>query len=406
MRVVYLADAPYIHTRRWIEHSLSQGIECEVLSFRPGEIAGATVHYIDGGEALGKARYLLHARRVRQLIRSLQPDLVHALHLTSYGFLSALADVRPLLISVWGTDILEAPNLTPVHRWLTRFALARADMITATGLHLATATLQHAPAGRQVAVVPYGVDMSMFRPRARRHRKTVVIGAVSRLSVEKGIEYLVEAFALLRRRYGERVVLNIAGDGPEGASLKALAERLQVGDAIDWRGWIEHEELPSFLQGLDIFALPSTYEGFGVAAAEASAMALPIVASRVHGIPDVVLDGDTGLLVPPRDPAALAAALAKLIDDPSLRASMGRRGREYVAAEYDWQKNTAQMDTLYERLTGWQRPNASSSTGNDDERRKTATGRVTRPRNPAGTRSPGKPLAGRRRRREGSGTGE
>jgi len=112
MKVVYLADAPYIHTKRWIEHSIAQGIECEVISFRPAEIEGAKVHYVDGGEALGKARYLLHAQRVKRLVHSLQPDMVHALHLTSYGFLAALAGFHPLVISVWGTDVLEAPNLT------------------------------------------------------------------------------------------------------------------------------------------------------------------------------------------------------------------------------------------------------------------------------------------------------
>src|SRR5688572_20592062 len=184
MKVVYLADAPYIHTRRWIEHSVAQGIECEVISFRPAEIEGANVHYIDGAEGLGKARYLLHARRVKRLVQSLEPDIVHALHLTSYGFLAALAATHPLIISVWGTDVLEAPNLTPFHRWLTRYALSHADVLTATGLHLATATTPYIPREKSLTVVPYGVDLTVFKPKARRAHKKVTIGAVSRLSVE------------------------------------------------------------------------------------------------------------------------------------------------------------------------------------------------------------------------------
>ena len=132
MRVVYLADAPYVHTRRWVSHFAARGVDAHVISFRPAEIEGATVHYVDGFEAIGKARYVVHARRVRALVESLRPDLLHALHLTSYGFLGGLSGFQPSIVSVWGTDVLEAPGVSPLHRWITRHALARAGSITAT----------------------------------------------------------------------------------------------------------------------------------------------------------------------------------------------------------------------------------------------------------------------------------
>jgi hypothetical protein len=143
LKVVYLADAPYIHTRRWVQHFAALGCEAHVISFRPGEIAGATVHYIDGLEAIGKARYVVHARRVRAAVSGLAPDLVHALHLTSYGFLAGLSAHRPSIVSVWGTDVLETPLLSPLHAWITRHALTRASAITATGLRLAEATVPY-----------------------------------------------------------------------------------------------------------------------------------------------------------------------------------------------------------------------------------------------------------------------
>jgi glycosyltransferase involved in cell wall biosynthesis len=375
VKVVYLADAPYIHTRRWLEHFIAAGIDCEVVSFRPAEIEGARVHYIDGAEPLGKARYLIHARRVKALIEELQPDLVHAMHLTSYGFLGALAGVRPLVLSVWGTDILAAPRLTPFHRWLTRYALAHADAITATGLQLATETTRYAPRGTPVTVVPYGVDLDRFAPRlASAHPEAlnepalspskgrvgqsepVVLGTTSRLSPEKGIRYLIEGFALLRERFGDRVRLRIAGDttpepgGNDRTSLEALAKRLGVAGAVEFSGWVAHEALPEFLRSLDIFVLPSIYEGFGVSAVEASAAGLPVVASDVHGIPEVVRDTKTGLLVPPKDPRAIAEACARLIEDASLRRELGNAGRRYVADHYDWRQNAAQMDRVYERV--------------------------------------------------------
>jgi glycosyltransferase involved in cell wall biosynthesis len=351
MRVVYLADAPYVHTRRWVEHFARADWEVHVISFRPAEIEGAQVHYIDGFERLGRLRYLLHARRVRRLVGSLQPDLLHALHLTSYGFLAALCDVRPTLTSVWGTDVLEAPGWSPLHYLLTRYALARADHITATGLRLANATLRYAPRTKPVTVVPYGVDLARFQPSARNGARPaeVVVGAVARLSPEKGLDVLLRAAArLIEGGTPLRVVL--AGDGPLRGRLGRLAQRLGIAGRVDFRGEVPHEQVPSVLAELDLFVLPSRAEGFGVAALEAQAMELPVVASRVHGIPDVVQDGRTGLLVPPRDVDALAGAIGRLAGDAELRAAMGRAGRVFVEQRYRWQENAAQMERLYRHL--------------------------------------------------------
>ena len=349
MRLCYLADAPYVHTRRWVRHFVDAGWEMHVISFRPAEIEGATVHYVGGWERLGKARYLLQARRVRRLVRDLQPDIVHALHLTSYGFLAALAGVRPLVVSVWGTDILEAPRLTPFHRLITRYALRRADRVTATGFRLAQATLRYMPEGRDVSVIPYGIDLDQFTPRERPSRDELVVGSVGRLSPEKGLDYLIEAMARVMREESRSRLL-LAGDGPDRRKLERQAQRLGIAERVEFAGEVAHEGVPEMLSRLDVFAMPSTAEGFGVAALEASAMETPVVASNVHGIPDVVEDGKTGLLVAPKDVDALAGAILRLLRDEEGRRAMGRAGRRFVAERYDWRENTRQMESLYAEL--------------------------------------------------------
>jgi glycosyltransferase involved in cell wall biosynthesis len=351
LRLCYLADAPYVHTRRWVHHFVERGWEVNVVSFRPAEIEGATVHFVAGFEWLGKPRYLIRIPRVRRLVRDLRPDLLHALHLTSYGFLAAFCDLHPTLVSVWGTDVLEAPGLSPFHYFITRHALRHADHITATGLRLAEATARYAPAGKPVTVVPYGVDLRAFQPTPKESRSEVLVGAVARLSKEKGLHYLLEGFAAMAGRHPQaRLVL--AGDGPERRRLERLAGRLGLAERVRFLGEVPHEQVPAVLQEFDVFAMPSTWEGFGVAALEAEAMELPVVASNVHGIPDVVLDGDTGLLVPPRDPQALASALDRLVSDAGLRRRLGRAARAFVAEHYSWEQNTAQMEALYQAALG------------------------------------------------------
>lgn len=352
MKIVYLADAPYIHTQKWVRHFAGLGWDAHVLSFRPAEIPGATVHYIDGFEAIGKARYVVHARRVRSMIRELKPDLLHALHLTSYGFLAGLSGFQPSIVSVWGTDILEAPELTPLHRWITKHALARAGAVTATGLRLAEATLAYMPPAKPVSVIPYGIDLEQFDPSVHPSapRRRCVIGTMSRLSPEKGLEHLLQAAALLRDRRVD-VELKLVGDGPSRATLEALTAELALGDRVTFAGEVAHADVPSILAEFDIFAMPSTWEGFGVSALEASAMKLPVVASDIHGIPDVVVDRDTGFLVPAADPLALAAAIERLASSPALRRDMGEAGRTYVAREYRWHDNARLMEVLYEEMT-------------------------------------------------------
>ena len=350
MRVVYLADAPYVHTRRWVEHFAESGWDAHVVTFRPAEIAGATVHYIDGLEAFGKSRYVVHARRVRALIRELEPDLLHALHLTSYGFLAALSGRQPSIASVWGTDILEAPGLSPVHRWLTRYALSHATAVTATGLRLAEATLAHMPARKSVCVIPYGVDLERFSADGAVEHRRLTVGAVSRLSPEKGFEHLLRAVAALRGR-GVSADVVLAGDGPSRASLEWLAQNLEL-EGVEFLGEVPHEAVPGVLRRLDVFVMPSTAEGFGVSAIEASAMRLPVVASNVHGIPDVVIDGETGVLVPPANPDAIARAIERLAGDAALRRGMGDAGRAFVERNYRWQDNAALMERLYEHMVG------------------------------------------------------
>ena len=357
MRIVYLADAPYVHTRRVVGHFAARGDDVHVISFRPADIDGVTVHYIDGLERIGKARYLVHAGRVKTLVQQLEPDVLHALHLTSYGFLAGRAGWQPTIVSVWGTDVLEAPSLSPAHGWVTRQALARAGTITATGLRLAEATLPHAPRGAEVIVIPYGIDTAQFTPKPRPQRDRLTVGAVARLSSEKGLEYLLRAVAHIRDRADASfqnqppIDVVLAGDGPEREKLEWLTAELRLNERVRFLGEVPHEQVPDVLQSLDIFAMPSTWEGFGVAALEASAMRLPVVASNIHGIPDVVLDDETGILVPPRDERALADAILRLMNDRPLRERMGDAGRAYVEREYRWQDNMRLLERLYERVT-------------------------------------------------------
>lgn len=184
---------------------------------------------------------------------------------------------------------------------------------------------------REVAVIPNGVAaISGDRSAAPSSGSVLFVG---RLRTRKAAAVLVEAWSEVAREFpAARLVL--LGDGEQRAQLLAQVERLRLAGSVRIAGAVPRAEIDRWLRAADIFCLPSTYEGFPLAILEAMGQGLPVVATTVAGVPEAVDDGHTGLLVPPEDAPALAAALGRLLRDPELGRGMGRRGRAVLAERF------------------------------------------------------------------------
>jgi D-inositol-3-phosphate glycosyltransferase len=208
-----------------------------------------------------------------------------------------------------------------------------------------------------IAVIPCGVDVDEFTPsgptasRDRRHR----VVAVGRLVPRKGFETMICAM-----RHLPDTELVIVG-GPDKSELDAdtealrlqrLAGRLGVADRVHLYGSVLREEMPMLLRSADVVAATPWYEPFGIVPLEAMACGIPVVASAVGGMLDTVDDGVTGSLVPPRDPDALAEAIAPILSQPRLRQMLGEAGRRRVCERYTWDRVADDITVVYRRLTG------------------------------------------------------
>jgi glycogen synthase len=169
---------------------------------------------------------------------------------------------------------------------------------------------------------------------------------VGRVVRPKGVETLVEAAARMRTP-GVQIVL--VGDGRDRPRVEHLARRLGVAERVHVTDFVAHERVPAVLASADLLVLPSFYEELGTVLVEAMQVGLPAVASRVGGVPEVVEDGVTGLLVAPGDPAALAAAMDAVLVDPDLAGRLGANALR-KAPEYDLERVAAQVHGLYQRL--------------------------------------------------------
>jgi len=184
------------------------------------------------------------------------------------------------------------------------------------------------------------------------------IGIVKKLAPKYGIEYLIRSFAILVNeknildKTNKKIKLTIVGKGEQRSYLEELAKELEIAELTDFVGVIPYNEVPDYLNTFDIFCAPSTLdsESFGVAIIEASACELPVVVSDVGGLPEVVDNGETGYVVPSKDPEALADKLYELIFDQDKRKLMGKKGREKVEQLYDWGKNVDKMEEIYQEM--------------------------------------------------------
>jgi len=202
----------------------------------------------------------------------------------------------------------------------------------------------------QEAIVVYsGVEIgNSVDLVARTAECPTIVGTASRLVDIKGVSDLIRAIASLSSEF-PRLRLEIAGEGPELENLQELAKAIQVIDRVRFLGW-QRDMAPVF-KGWDIFAMASVTEGFPMAALEAMAQSLPVVATRVGGLPEMVEDGRTGYLVPPSDPSALACRLRTLIRDVDQRHEMGALGLRRVRENFSVERMNAQIADIYRSLT-------------------------------------------------------
>ena len=174
-----------------------------------------------------------------------------------------------------------------------------------------------------------------------------VVGTLGRLETQKGIRYMLSAVPAVLERHPDTEFV-VVGDGPLRAELESRARSLGIENVVHFAGW--RDDVPDILGVMDVFCLASLWETFGLVLAEAMFASLPVVATRVDAIPEVTLDNETGLLVPPEDPAGLAAGISKLLDDPMLARTMGQAGFERASRMFSLDAMLAGYEKFLERV--------------------------------------------------------
>jgi glycosyltransferase involved in cell wall biosynthesis len=294
--------------------------------------------------------------RIARRLRGARADIVHThmIHADLYGLPAArLAGVRGTVSSRHDNNPFRRE---PVYRWLNERAMRMADRVVAIS-HAVTKFVVDVEGvdPRSVVTIHYGLapgaTASVTREQAMARLALQgdgpVVGVVGRLVEQKGIDVLIDAFPEVLRRHPAARLL-VVGDGPEGMALRRRASRLGLDGRVVFAGWINNAR--DVMPACDVMVMPSRWEGLGLAALEAMACGRPLVASAVDALPEVVRDGETGMLVSPGDRHALAGAVNRLLDCPDWAAALGAAGQARVRDCFSVSEMVRSTIALYEQL--------------------------------------------------------
>lgn len=314
--------------------------------------------------------------QLRRILAETSFDLVHA-HLPPaelylrLALLGRSAKELPLIISKHNDCAFHRiPGQRALGRWVARRASAVIAISAAVWRYMTGPALGLRP--ETVHPIYYGIDVQPFEnvtknsvAELRREwgagPETLVVGFAGRLVEQKAIDTLIRAFAMWVKCGPRDALLVIAGRGPLEAALRACANREGIADRVVWAGF--REDVPRVMSAFDVFALTSVHEGFGLVLVEAMAARRPVVATRAGAIPEVVVDGETGLLTDPQAPEQFAEALTRMTD-PAFRARLGAAGYRRVLTHFTLARMWEQTDALYAnclRATGPHRTPASAA---------------------------------------------
>ena len=364
LRILLLADASSAHTQKWVTGLISKNINILLFSLRNEsdslrklakesdnlQITSCDKIIVSKASAFSKSTYLTALPKLKQNIQDFKPDLVHAHYATSYGLLALLSKFRPYLISVWGSDILQFPERSPLHKVVFKVIVNKAKRVFSSSKLMAESYNKFSKKNH-CEIIPFGIDLNQFNySEPNLKANAIKFCIVKTMAHTYGIDIAINAFLKLKNLHPQyKLSLHIAGDGPELENYKQLAGT-ELDESIFFHGKIEYASVPQFIKQNDVFLNLSRSESFGVSVIEASACGRPVIVSNRGGVPETTVDQKTGFILKDLDVNHCVDAMTNYIEQPNLIIKHGLAGRKYVEDNYNFQQNLASQINVYEEI--------------------------------------------------------
>tara|TARA_Y100000768_G_C23981447_1_gene686047 strand:+ start:1504 stop:2604 length:1101 start_codon:yes stop_codon:yes gene_type:complete len=363
LKILLLSDANSIHTQRWAESISQHGIEVQLFSLIcPSTETKEKYQALDikitslnlksdikelKSSSIKKINYLKSIPVIKKILKVYEPDIVHAHYASSYGFLGVLSGCKPLITSVWGSDIYFFPYKNKINRYIINYVLTKSDVVCSTSLDMKR-LIEIEYSKNDVRLISFGVDTNQFRPKNQK-KQSFNVGTIKSIEDHNGIDCLIEAASLVINYYKKNIKFTIVGDGSLKKEMQQKVKKLKIADKVEFVGFVKHENVLKYYNELSVFIAVSTRESFGVSVLEAAACEVPSITSDVGGLPEVNIDNETGFVIKPNEPLKLAKLIIMLNDDDELRFKLGKNARKRVKSKYNWNHDVVRMINVYKK---------------------------------------------------------
>lgn len=363
MKICYVNKGISVHDQKFLKYFANEDeFDVHLLSYygkKLPDIDGLTIHQIP--IPTPELAFPIACIMTPILIRKLKPDIVIGNYLLTYGFYVALAHYHPLLQIAWGSDVLIDPTKNRVYRQIVKYSLKHADLVTVDCEIGKKAIVKLGYPAENIVVVPCGVDFNKFNLQVNGEniRKKLdwqdnhIAVCTRQHRPVYGMEYLIKSIPhVIKREPTVRFLL--IGSGPLTDDLKQLVNNLKIEKYVKFTGMIPNEELPKYLAASDIYVSSSLSDGTSVCLLEAMALGLPVVVTNVDANLEWITNGENGLVVPKKNPDALAKAICMLLEDDNLRKTFGRRNYKIAKDRASWKEYVKILEEMYHILLGEQ----------------------------------------------------
>lgn len=363
MRLCFISNPNSTHTRRWVNWFVKRGYTISLVADIPLQEPWPEVHIIDLSRIIYAPviRFPIWAIWLKYYLRQWGADILHAHRVNSAGWVAAASGFHPLVVTPWGSDLYRLPHRSPVERWLARFVLQRGDLITADAEDLLHTARHYGADPARMALIQWGVDLSFYHPgQADTNLRT-------RLGLEEGpvvlspraintiynIDIILRAMVDVCRSFptAKLILRDYNTDQAYKGGLEELITSLGLAESVRWLGRVEPwERLADIYRLADVAVSVTSSDSTPVSVLEAMACGVPVITTDLPALHEWITPGENGMMVPQRDPQALAQAICQILNSPELAARFRTSGLSLVVKRADHQLEMQKMEKLYQSL--------------------------------------------------------
>jgi L-malate glycosyltransferase len=360
VKLCFIANPNSTHTRRWIAWMMRHGHSAILIADTPLDEPwqNLPIYNLPARFNLPVIRYFFWEIWVRKILRDWKPDVLHAHRVSSAGWLGAFSGFHPFVVTPWGSDLYLHPDRSRTAKWLARFVMKSADLVTADSRDLCQKGIGFGARAEFTHVIQWGVDLTLFKPvENRTHLRSAfglsdepVILSPRGLNPVYNIDTIIRSISLVKQAFPDVVyLLRVYNEDLEyKQQVEKLIVELDLQQSIRWIGEIEPwESIVDIYNLADLAVSVPSSDSTSVSLLEAMACGLPVIASELTSTREWIVDSENGALVPVRDPLRLAEATIHLLGDPHQRANFAEQNLRLVQGKANHQTEMEKMEQLY-----------------------------------------------------------